>query len=77
MNHVVKILLQPTAMAGGLLAAEVAAAEGNASIGAATFNNQGELVLPEGFREWVFIGAPLPPHGLNAECSIYGACRMK
>ena len=65
MNHVLRILLQPTAIAAGVLAAGVAAAERNASIGAATFNNRSELVLPEGFREWVFIGAPLTPHGLN------------
>lgn len=35
------------------------------SVGAAVFNQKGELLLPEGFREWVFIGAPLTPHGLN------------
>lgn len=26
---------------------------------------QGELLQPKDFREWVFIGAPLTPHGLN------------
>lgn len=26
---------------------------------------QGELVQPKDFREWVFIGAPLTPNGLN------------
>ena len=35
------------------------------SVGAAVFNQKGELMLPEGFREWVFIGAPLTPNGLN------------
>lgn len=40
------------------------AGEGD-SIGAAVFNNAGELEQPEGFREWVFIGAPLTPNGLN------------
>lgn len=25
----------------------------------------GEVALPDGFREWVFLGAPLTPHGLN------------
>jgi hypothetical protein len=25
----------------------------------------GTTSIPEGFREWVFIGAPLTPHGLN------------
>ncbi len=43
----------------------IMAAEKNNSIGAAIFNPEGELVLPDNFREWVFIGAPLTPHGLN------------
>jgi hypothetical protein len=30
-----------------------------------TFAADGKLRLPEGFREWVFIGSPLTPHGLN------------
>lgn len=29
------------------------------------FNAKGELLQPVGFRQWVFIGAPLTPHGLN------------
>lgn len=29
------------------------------------FNAKGELLQPTGFREWVFIGSPLTPHGLN------------
>lgn len=47
------------------MAASATTADGSASIGAATFNPQDELVLPGGFREWVLIGAPLTPHGLN------------
>lgn len=65
MNLVIKKLLQSTAIAIGVLMAAIAAAEGSDSIGSATFNKRDELVLPEGFREWVFIGAPLTPHGLN------------
>lgn len=30
-----------------------------------SFTPTGKLRLPEGFREWVFIGSPLTPHGLN------------
>jgi len=30
-----------------------------------TFNESGELVQPEGFRTWVFVGAPLTPNALN------------
>lgn len=29
------------------------------------YNEAGELIQPKDFREWVFIGAPLTPHGLN------------
>lgn len=29
------------------------------------WNSKGELLLPSGFHEWVFIGAPLTPNGLN------------
>jgi hypothetical protein len=65
MNHVFKTLLRSTVVATGLLTAAGVAAQSSASIGAATFNTEGELILPEGFREWVFVGAPLTPHGLN------------
>ena len=30
-----------------------------------TFNEQGQLLQPEGFRTWVFLGAPLTPNALN------------
>src|SRR5262245_41740167 len=32
---------------------------------AAVFNPDGTLQLPTGFRQWVFVGAPLTPNGLN------------
>ncbi|MCB1758925.1 MAG: cytochrome P460 family protein [Gammaproteobacteria bacterium] len=48
------------------LATSVAAAEkGGGEIGAASFDAQGRLLQPQGYREWVFLGAPLTPHGLN------------
>ena len=31
----------------------------------ATFQPDGKLKLPTGFRKWVFVGAPLTPNGLN------------
>src|SRR5215467_5019211 len=31
----------------------------------AVFDSDGKLKLPEGYRHWVFIGAPLTPNGLN------------
>jgi hypothetical protein len=65
MKPVLKTLFQSIAIASGLLASGLSVADGADSIGAATFNKQGKLVLPTGFREWVFIGAPLTPNGLN------------
>jgi len=29
------------------------------------FDSQGNLTLPEGYRQWVFIGAPVTPNDLN------------
>lgn len=65
MKYRMKTLFQSTAVAVGLAAATGVMADGANNIGAAVLNAQGELVLPEGFREWVFIGAPLTPNGLN------------
>lgn len=31
----------------------------------ARFNSNGELIRPEGWREWVYAGAPLTPNSLN------------
>ena len=41
------------------------AEEKQSTIGAAVFNAKGELMLPKNFQEWIFIGAPLTPNGLN------------
>jgi hypothetical protein len=32
---------------------------------AATFDSEGNLLRPEGYREWVFIGTPLTPNDMN------------
>jgi len=34
-------------------------------IGAASFDAQGQLALPQGYRQWVFIGAPVTPNDMN------------
>lgn len=33
--------------------------------GAAVFNKAGELAQPTGYREWIYIGAPVTPNELN------------
>lgn len=65
MKPFIRTLSAITLIAAGLANGAVAHAEGGRAIGAASFNGQGELQLPQGFREWMFIGAPLTPHGLN------------
>ncbi len=65
--------LYPLAVAGALGIAAVAmaatytpeaTAQMNKAAGAAIADD-GSTSIPDGFREWVFIGAPLTPHGLN------------
>jgi hypothetical protein len=31
----------------------------------ARYNNDGELIQPKKYREWIFIGTPLTPHDMN------------
>lgn len=31
----------------------------------AQFNSKGELIRPEGWREWIYVGTPLTPNSLN------------
>lgn len=64
MSTVSKTLFGAAVLALGLTGGAGSAAEPR-SIGAATYNAKGELLTPEGYREWVFVGAPLTPHGLN------------
>jgi hypothetical protein len=35
------------------------------------FTKDGNLVLPTGFREWVFIGGPITPNGLNKGKALF------
>jgi hypothetical protein len=37
----------------------------------AVFLPDGKLKLPTGFRNWVFIGGPLTPNGLNGDRQIF------
>ena len=38
---------------------------------AAQFNESGELVRPEGWREWIFVGTPLTPHDMNKGKAVF------
>lgn len=65
MNMKYSKLILAAALGASLMSGPALADRVGDAIGAAIFNKKNELQLPEGFREWVFIGAPLTPHGLN------------
>lgn len=46
----------------GSVYAEAMSVESNS---VAKFNDQGELVRPSGYREWMYIGSPLTPNDMN------------
>ncbi len=50
--------------ANGLLTVTKADAENAASWGP-KWTADDQLILPEGYREWVYLGSPLTPHALN------------
>lgn len=59
-------LIAASAMAGLFFASNVDMASAQMSkSGPAKINQNNETSIPEGFREWVFLGAPLTPNGLN------------
>jgi hypothetical protein len=51
-------------IAGAFAIAAVAIAQTNSG-GGGVFTKDGDLVLPAGFREWVFMGGPITPNSLN------------
>jgi len=62
----VLIGLATTAMGFGATLAPVRPVQAQAGATAlAQFNDKGELVRPEGWREWIYVGTPLTPNSLN------------
>jgi hypothetical protein len=62
------LLLGFVAGSMGLSAALAPAGPLQAAAGAAElaqFNAKGELIRPEGWREWIYVGTPLTPNSLN------------
>ena len=48
-----------------LLVPTLGSADHHESPSAAVFDSDGNLIRPEGYREWVFVGTPLTPNELN------------
>jgi hypothetical protein len=49
----------------GVLALTIAANSQSGGTKGPVFNETGDLVLPTGYRKWVFVGGPITPNGLN------------
>jgi len=68
MSRIKSLVLAGTAL---LMAIPFAAGQMSVAIGQensivqAKFNSSNEAIQPTGYREWVFVGAPLTPHALN------------
>lgn len=54
-----------TTLIGALLAVAVVGLSQSSGHSGPVFTKDGELALPTGFREWLFIGGPITPNGLN------------
>ena len=57
-------------LAGGavlIVAAILAGMQARPAAGTALFNAAGELIRPEGYREWVYVGTPLTPNDMNSD----------
>lgn len=50
---------------GGLAEGGIGAGQESARLPKPAFNASGELERPEGYREWIFVGAPVTPNDLN------------
>ena len=51
--------------AGFVTVAALWAQSGGSELPKPQFNDKGQLIRPEGYREWVYIGTPLTPNDLN------------
>ena len=64
-RYVALIVLGIGVVAAGWLDLDVKYVAAQNSTPTAVFDSQGRLKMPTDYREWVFVGAPLTPNGLN------------
>src|SRR5580692_294771 len=64
-KYVALIVLGVGVIAAGWLNLDVKHVAAQSSTPTAAFDSQGRLKMPTDYREWVFVGAPLTPNGLN------------
>ena len=60
-----KFLAQASAVAAFAMALSFSPVQADAQDWKPKWTDSGELILPEGYRKWVFLGSPLTPNGLN------------
>jgi hypothetical protein len=61
----IKASIMITALSLSLITAIHTSSATDKKINHATFTNEGQVVLPQNWRQWVFIGTPLTPNALN------------
>jgi hypothetical protein len=59
------MLAAATLMLGAVAILTLAGKKVEAAASKPAYTSEGRLILPKGYRSWVFIGAPLTPNGLN------------
>lgn len=65
MLKTLSVFLTACLLAAGVAAMTTGTGESPSSDWGPKWTRKGELVLPTGYHQWVFLGAPLTPHGLN------------
>lgn len=64
-HHKITIAAASVALAIGVHSLAPLSKAQTAAKSAVQYTKDGKLLLPEGYRRWVYIGAPLTPNGLN------------
>ena len=66
-NKVRSVLLTGCLLAAAVVGSQwqPATAQSNGEVAKASFTDDGQVMRPENWRSWVFVGAPLTPNALN------------
>jgi hypothetical protein len=61
------VLVSATLLAGALATSQMtpAVAQNASAVARASFTEDGQVMRPENWRAWIFVGAPLTPNALN------------
>ena len=71
MKKYVAMLIGAAVIAGYAASNHAKSVAAQTTHSSAQFTADGKLILPKGFRKWVFVGAPLTPNASTAEKPIF------